>query len=88
MKKEKNEGIIAITYVLVMAIFIGFFALVSYLFQACWNLGLVKAFSTNEIDFQSATYLIGLISLVGFVFRGWGLDKFQASSKEKNLENK
>jgi hypothetical protein len=88
MKKEQSEVVTTVAYILIMIIFVSFFVIVSYLFQACWNLGFSKAFSLSEIDFQISAYMIGFISLVGLIFRGWGLDKFQSSNKEKNIENK
>lgn len=87
MKKESNESIIVITYVLVMAIIFGFFALVSYLFEVCWNLGIAKIFDVVQIDFETSTYTVGFISLVGYFFRGWGLNCLGGLGKRNGVEN-
>lgn len=55
-----------------LALLIGVFAIVVYLFQMCWNMGLVAVLRLSSIEFETASYLVGLISLTGILFRGVG----------------
>lgn len=59
-------------FLLVLVFLIGIFAGVVYLFQVCWNMGLVPVLRLASIEFETASYLVGLISLTGVLFRGLG----------------
>lgn len=52
-----------------LIILISVMAFFSYIFQICWNMGLVQAVNVREITFATSSYLVGLISLVGYFFR-------------------
>lgn len=60
-------------FVLVLSIMIGIMALVTYGFQVCWNMGLVPVTNLAMLDFPTASYLVGLLTITGYLLRGWGI---------------
>lgn len=80
---KRKENRMKIAYFTLLLIFIvGIYALMSYLFQICWNSGVSPALGAQELEFSTSTHLVGLLTLAGYFFRGWG-----ASAVKKNSEN-
>jgi len=68
-------------FVLVLAILIGIMVLVTCGFQMCWNMGLVPVANVPPLDFPTASYLVGLLIIVGYLVRVWPI-RSNISSKE------
>jgi hypothetical protein len=68
-------------FLFVLSLLVGVLVGIIYLFQVCWNLGLVPALGLAGIEFEAASYLVGLISLVGLLFRGFGHGNNSSSGK-------
>ena len=83
---EKGEiKMKSLYFTLMIAFIVGIYALMSYLFQLCWNMGAVPMLGANEIDFATGTYMVGLLTLTGYFVRGWGTSLMSSNNKGNSL---
>lgn len=59
-------------FLIVLSFLIAVLVGIVCLFQACWNLGVVPVSNLAIVDFETSSYLVGFISLIGLLFRGFG----------------